>query len=324
MPEVKQIERIIRILQRLAVKSEVTVAELYEYFERQVPKRTLQRDLVELSAADLPLQTREGKNRQLIWSIAHDYLRFVPVTMQPKEMIASWLLHTMSDAFAGTPLERDAKSFIAKAKQLAPPGVFAELHGDLQPVFGITFTGYIDYRPQAQIISQLIEAITKRRVVKFIYKPHWKDDPSVFEANPYMLLWHKGALYVVALSTRHDNYLLLPVQRIRAVEILITKFRRQPGFSLDKLREGRFGIFGYEGQKPECVVLRFNKEIADIIAERIWHPSQKLTRHRDGSLTLEMKVVISDELKGWVASWIQYVSVLSPTGLRIAVGKQRE
>jgi predicted DNA-binding transcriptional regulator YafY len=248
MPEIKQIERIIRILQRLAQKPETTVTELYEYFERRVPKRTLQRDLIELSAADVPLQTREGTNRQLIWSIAPDYLRFVPVTMQPKEMIASWLLHTMSGAFAGTPLERDAKSFLAKAKQLAPASVFAELHGDLQPVFGMTFTGYIDYRPQAQIISQLIEAITQRCVVKFTYKPHWKNNPSVFEANPYMLLWHKGALYAIAFSTRHDNYLLLPVQRIRTVELLGTKFRRQPGFGLDKLREGRFGIFGNEGQ----------------------------------------------------------------------------
>ena len=57
-------------------------------------------------------------------------------------------------------------------------------------------------------------------------------------------------------------------------------------------------------------MLKFNKEIADIIAERIWHPSQKTTHHRDGSLTLEMKVVISDELKGWVASWREYVKVV--------------
>jgi predicted DNA-binding transcriptional regulator YafY len=317
MPEAKQIERVIRILQRLALKPEITVSELYEYFERRVPKRTLQRDLIELSAANVPLQSREGKNRQLIWSLDIGYLKFIPITMQPKELVASWLLQTLAGAFSGTPLEHDAKSFINKARQLAPPGVFAELRGDLQPVFGMTFTGYIDYRPQAMIIGQLIEAITQRRVVRFAYKPHWKDSASVFEANPYMLLWHKGALYVVALSSQHGNYLFLPIQRIRAAEVMATKFRRERGLTLEKLREGRFGIFGYEGLKPQQAVLRFHKDIAEIIGERIWHPSQKIIRHRDGSLTLEMKVVISDELKGWVASWMQYVDVLSPTELRI-------
>jgi proteasome accessory factor B len=249
----------------------------------------------------------------LIWILDHGYLKFVPMTMQPKELVASWLLQTLAGAFAGTSLEYDAKSFIKKARQLAPPGVFAELDSDLQPVFGMTFTGYIDYRPQAQIISKLVEAITLRRVVRFTYKPHWKDRPSEFDANPYMMLWHKGALYAVAHSTQHGNYLFLPVQRIRGLEILPTKFRRERSFSLEKLREGRFGIFGYEGLKPQRVVLKFHKDIADIIAERIWHPSQKITRNRDGSLTLEMKVVISDELKGWIASWRGWVEVILPT-----------
>lgn len=316
MPEIKQIERIIRILQRLAVKSEITVAELYEYFERQVSKRTLQRDLIELSAADIPLVTHEGKNRQLVWSIAPNYLRFVPATLQPKELVASWLLHTMTGVFSGTPLERDAKSFIAKAKQLAPPEIFMELGAELQPIFGMTYSGYIDYRPQAEIISRLIAAITARRVVKFTYKPHWKDKPSVFDGHCYTILFHKGALYLVTFLPRHVNYVLLPVQRIRDVELLKETFARDKSFSLDKIRSGRFGIFGYEGQKPERVVLRFDKEIADIIAERVWHPSQKITRHRDGSLTLEMNVVISDELKGWIASWRGWVKAPDPQSMK--------
>jgi hypothetical protein len=88
-------------------------------------------------------------------------------------------------------------------------------------------------------------------------------------------------------------------------------FSRDKVFSLKQFRAGGFGIFGYEGQKPERVVLRFNKGIVDIVKERIWHPSQKITRHRDGSLRLEMIVIVSEELKRWVASWRGWVVVVN-------------
>jgi hypothetical protein len=43
MPELTQLERSLRILQRLSTHSNVTVQELYELFDRQEPVRTLQR-----------------------------------------------------------------------------------------------------------------------------------------------------------------------------------------------------------------------------------------------------------------------------------------
>jgi len=69
-----------------------------------------------------------------------------------------------------------------------------------------------------------------------------------------------------------------------------------------------------EDLKPQKVVLKFHKEIAEVVAERIWHTSQKIKHHRDGSLTLEMRVVISDELRSWVGSWLEYVEVIKPKG----------
>ena len=295
----------------------MTVDDLYRFFEREVSKRTLQRDLIELSSANIPLTTREGRGRRLIWSIDAGYLKFIPMTLQSREIAAATLLKSFIQLFAGTPLERDARSFLNKARQLYPANIIAEVDDDyLQPIFGITFTGYIDYRPFAQTIDQLMEAITKRLVVKFTYKPHWKEKESIFDGNPYMMLFHKGVLYIVTHLPYYEKYVFLPLQRIRRVVLTDKRFKRERDFSLDKLREGRFGIFGFEGQKPQKVVLRFSKEIADTVAERIWHPSQKLTRHRDGSLTMELKVIISDELRSWIASWLEYVEVERPKDLR--------
>jgi predicted DNA-binding transcriptional regulator YafY len=319
LPDTKQVERIIRILQRLALKQETTIAQLYEYFEHDVPKRTLQRDLVELSSADIPLRTKPGKGKELVWYLESSYLRFVPMTVGNKELMASYFLERLANVAHGTKLEADIKSLLKKAKQLAPPEVFS-LTETMNPscdLFGATFMGYIDYTDHSATIDLLITAIAERKCCRFKYRPTWKHADSEFEADPYLILYHKGALYAIVFVPNHSNYVFLPVQRIRGVQTTGKSFKRKKDFSLDKLRAGRFGIYGGDNLKPQKVVLTFCPDIADIVAERQWHPSQKVTRKTDGSLTLSMTTVVSDELKSWIAGWMEYVRVDSPKGLKI-------
>ncbi len=317
MPEIKQIERLIRILQRLSLYNEVKVSELYEFFDRKVPKRTLQRDLVELSCANIPLVTKPGTGKELIWCIDSSYLRFIPETIGSQELVASYFLQRLAVVTHGTSLEKDINTLIDKSKQLISREVFQSLE-DLEPLqnlFGSTFSGYIDYTHHSTTIEQLIKAATKSIQCHFSYNTFSKKDLSQFEADPYMLVYHKGALYCVAYIPSHDNYLFLAIQRIQKVELLKTHYKKNKDFDLDKLRKGRFGIYGGDNSPPQKVSLKFKKEMAEVIAERIWHPSQKIKKHRDGSLTLELKVIISDELRSWVAGWLHYVDVKSPRDL---------
>jgi len=76
--------------------------------------------------------------------------------------------------------------------------------------------------------------------------------------------------------------------------------------------------------EPANVKLKFSQDIAETIADRIWHPSQKIHRHKDGSLTLSMKAVVSDELLGWVSSWQHYVEILGPRKMREEILKRSE
>ncbi len=320
MAERTQIERIIQILQRLALKREVTVRELYDYFERKVSIRTLQRDLSKIASCNIPLNEKVGKNNQITWTIAERYLRFVPMTLGSREVIASLMLKGIADVFKSTPLERDAKAFLQKARQLYPSDSVTEVseHASAE-IFGFNQFGYIDYSKFSTIIDSLIEAIVSHNGIVVDYKATWRDMSSKIDGNPYVLLLHKGAMYLVLYSNYYKTVIQLPVQRMLGVEVLDTKFRRDPKFSLEKLRKDRFGIFGFEGQKPQRVVLGFSREIADTIAERVWHPSQKIKRHKDGSLTLEIRVIVSDELLGWIASWREYVEVIE-----ISTGNRRK
>lgn len=319
MSETNQTERIVRILQRLSLKGEITIGELFEYFDREVPKRTLQRDMIALSAANIPLATRSGRGKELVWFLDRSVLRFIPETIGSQELLASYFLERLSIVTKGTQLERSIQSLLKKTRQLVSPDVFASFEGPelSRGLFGATYTGYIDYSPHSETIERVLHAAMSRRRCEFKYRRLGNELPSVIEADPYMILYHKGALYVVVKTVTHQNFILLAVQRIRDVKLFDNRFVRDKSFSLETLRKDRFGIFGNPDLKPEKVVLRFSPDIAETISERVWHPSQKLNRNKDGSVTLTMRVPISDELLGWIASWRNYATIISPVNLDI-------
>lgn len=312
MPEVNQIERAVRILRQLSLRGETTVSALYAFFDGQVPKRTLQRDLIALSAANIPLSTREGRGKELVWVIDRSLLKFIPETIGSQELLASYFLERLAVVTKGTQLEKSIQSLLKKTRQLVSPDVFASFDGGAFSggLFGATYTGYIDYSPHSETIEAVLNAAISRKRCEFNYRRHGNPELSVFEADPYMILLHKGGLYVVAKVVTHQSFILLAVQRIRGVKASDKRFVRDRGFSLESLRKHRFGIFGHPDLKPQKVVLKFSPDIAETIEERVWHPTQKLTRHKDGSVTLTMNVPITDELLGWIASWRGYVALL--------------
>ncbi len=320
-----RIERLIRILQLLSSGRDITVKQLHKYFEQRVSKRTLQRDLVELSSANIPLVTRQGKGKQLVWSVDSGYLRFIPQVFGSREIAAASLMKQFMNCFLGTFLEEDAQLFFDKARQLYPPSAVIESDAvDHLKLLAFSKTGYIDYRPFTGIIRSLLDAITQQSVVRLRYKPIWKQKTSVMDIHPYMILHHKEALYVMAYYPKRSKYVSLPVQRIKSAEAIAKRFRRRSDFDWEQLFKDRIGIFGHEGQKPARVVLRFDSRVAEVVAERIWHASQQIKKHRDGSITMELKVVISDELRSWVASWLDYVKVELPKNLLPAIVREHD
>jgi len=48
----------------------------------------------------------------------------------------------------------------------------------------------------------------------------------------------------------------------------------------------------------------------------MWHPSQILRQHRDGSLEMRIETSGHKELVRWVLSWVPDVEVLAPRSLR--------
>jgi len=70
------------------------------------------------------------------------------------------------------------------------------------------------------------------------------------------------------------------------------------------------------------VGVQFFGVAARLVAEKIWHPTQKLTRRKEGSVILEMTVADLGEVAAWVLSFGPDARVLAPTELRRQVGQE--
>ncbi|NMC13604.1 MAG: WYL domain-containing protein, partial [Chloroflexi bacterium] len=64
------------------------------------------------------------------------------------------------------------------------------------------------------------------------------------------------------------------------------------------------------------VELRFSKQVARRVLESRWHPSEKITEQKDGSLMWCASIAEPQEMLPWIRGWGADVEVLKPEQLR--------
>ena len=116
-----------------------------------------------------------------------------------------------------------------------------------------------------------------------------------------------------ANSLRHFK-----IDRVTDVDVTTLQFSLDPGFQLQKHLANSFGIFQGDDRPDHLqkIRIRFSKEAARYVQEKTWHPSQTLTREKDGSVVLEVSLNNTTEIKSWTLSFGPRATVLEPESLR--------
>ena len=118
---------------------------------------------------------------------------------------------------------------------------------------------------------------------------------------------------VPAAAIRHFK-----IDRVTGVEVQNFQFSPDPNFDLEKHFANSFGIYQSDDQHspPKKIRIRFRSEVARYVQEKTWHPSQKLTKEKDGSVVLEVTLNDTHEIKAWTLSFGPKATVLEPESLR--------
>ena len=316
MPDLPALLRHWTLLRSLGARRQgATLRELAA--DAGVSQKTILRDLDKLRHVGFPLVYETGDHGRRNWKLdGHAGLMQLSFTLE--EAAALYLGRQFLEPLAGTYFFSGAHSAFAKIRSTLGDAPLRHLE-KLAAAFYCKSHGLADYSHKGQLIDDLVRAIEDRRLTVITYQSLRSTEPvTLYDIHPYAVVWHKHALYLIAHSCDHDAIRTFKVDRISAVEVQELQFTRPADFAAAALLAGSFGIYQGDGQ-TQTIRVRFSPAVARVVAERTYHPSQKLSQEPDGSLIAQWELSSLEELSSWILSWEKEAEVLEPEELRSAI-----
>ncbi len=306
--------RLIKIIHMFSKGRRLTVNEIHKGFKDTVGKRSIQRDLIRLSEASIPLQSERINNENVWWIESHFY-DFINLPVDISEYIAADFMKNAFPVLKNTPLEKNFEELLDKIDQLVSENVRNLIKTDrnfYNDVFQVLEFGNYDYSEYREVIQQLTDAILNKKVCIIEYNKPFEGKKS-FTVEPYKILIYKGALYLVVFHQGIKKFFHLAVHRIDELTVSKTVFERDKDYNAQEYIKDRFGLFS---GKTESVKLHIKKDMVPYIEGRNFHYSQKIINNADGSMIMSMQVSVSDQLISWILSKHDRMKVLEPESLR--------
>ena len=306
-----QAARLHDVIRILEARYGATVDELAE--ECGVTRRTVYRDLEAIGAAGYPLIPERQGDGRVLYRFITGFKNLPPITFSLQELMTLYLCRGQLGFLQGTPFQEDLDAIFGRIRSGLPPRSVAHLERIAEAV-APRFQGVHDYRSQHDILAALREALLYQYRIKLHYTPA-RRNPEVYLFDPYTLLFTQGALYLGGYAHNRKALRLFLVDRVQGVELSKERFEVPEDFTAEQLTGGAFGLVN---EAPMALRVRFAAEVAHLVAERIWHPSQRRELHADGSVTLTLEAGGRTEILAWLYGFVPHVEVLEPAELREA------
>jgi predicted DNA-binding transcriptional regulator YafY len=312
-----QLARQWRLIQRLA-RSRYGAGLDALADELECTKRTVYRDLDALMQAGFPV-TSERRDGRVLYRFL-DTFRLGDVPFTPDEILALAFGEDLLRTLEGTVFHDSIRSALDKIRASLGPEVGAFL-ARLGESFRVLPGPHESYAAMRDAIRVLSDAVLERRSVRMRYRTGRTGRERARELDPYRVWSRGGALYVVGHDHLSGEVRTFAVGRIRSIEATPRRFRVPESFDFDSYVGAAFGVIA---EPPVHVRIRFDRRWADWVAERTWHPTQKLERLPGGALELCMDVGGAAEVRSWVLSFGSGARVLEPAALRAEVRAELE
>ena len=224
------------------------------------------------------------------------------------------LLQSMKDAVLPDALE----SLFEKIRATLPPATVSYIDRIAEPL-RVRSRGYQRAGTGAVTVNQIHEAILQRQSLDIVYFTMSRHREDKRRVDPYRLWFFDGAFYLIGYCHLRRGIRIFALDRIRGVKIAKAAFEPVKDFDPDRLMENSFGVFLGE---PVRVRIRFSREVAGYITERIWHEDQSITARKDGGIDFEATVAGTEEIKFWILGWGRHAEVLAPEKLRREIAEE--
>ena len=226
---------------------------------------------------------------------------------------AAKLLRQRNLRARATSLEKVAR----KLRAALPPATQRRLEPDIEALLEAE---ELAMRPgprpviRTEVIDTIRLAIKQGCEIYIAYRSRHSRRSSGRRLHPYGFLLGKQHYLVGMSPDRHPgDARLFALAQIQRVSLLDRSFAKDPAFSLQKFAERSFGVF-QEPQQDVC--WKFTPEVADVVVEYVFHPSQSVKKQRDGSVIVRFRAGGLMEMCWHLYTWGANIEVLEPAKLR--------
>ncbi|CAI4033885.1 WYL domain-containing protein [Nitrospira tepida] len=303
--------RMVRMIRTLCSRG-MTRAELEEEF--QVSRRHIYDYLQAIEGLGYVFVDHEGGGER-VWRIDGGYQGIKPEPATLPELMALHLAKSHLAYLNGTPFVESLEHLIQKVEAGLPTKVANHLKRVTQ-VFVPLQAPIRPYENQGPLLAQIQRALLLQRVVRLNHTAAGYDEPVEHRVDPYALLLYQYGLYLFGYSHRSKARRLFAVERIASVELTDDICDIPEDLSIERAYERLFGLID---EPVHTVRIWFSPEVAYLVKERRWHPTQHVEAQADGSVVATIEAGGLDELASWVLSWGADAKVLSPQALIVAV-----
>jgi predicted DNA-binding transcriptional regulator YafY len=298
------------IIQRLlTARDGVAVRELAAALDCH--RRTVYRDLEALQVAGFPLYTDET-DAGTRWKMLDTGRRQMPLPLDLSELMALFFSRRVLASAQGGLFSTAVESMFEKVKSLLPPDTHALLE-QFGSRIAVRESTPAPGERSASIIAAVNAALDAGRCLDVVYRGRLRSGATRRTVSPYKLWFTDGVFYLVGYCHLRADVRLFALDRIAEVTTTDSPISIPPDADVESPMTS--GLGAYSGV-PETVRIQFSPPAADYIADRVWHPSQRITRRNNGPMVFEAEVAVNEELVGFVLRWGAAAEVLAPDHFR--------
>jgi len=301
-----RLARILRVLEMIQGRARYGPKEIAA--ELEVSERTVFRDLNVLELAGVPWSY--NKEHHHYW-VRPGYL-FPALNLSDDEMIGQVTATAITSA-PGLDVTRGAapatRKLWANSREQA-----AKLLEDVEKVTAILDLKLADHSRSHETIRTIQWALCQGRKLTGTYASPYEPRPKRLDLHPYRLCLVQQAWYLIARPEGADQPRTYRVTRFKTLRPLDAPSAVPDDFDFKAYFGNAWGVF--RGAQSYEVAVQFSREAADLVTETIWHSTQTVERHGDGSVTLSFTVDGLNEVAYWLLGWSGRVIVVKPPELR--------
>lgn len=309
-----RLARVLRVLQLIQGRGRWDTKAIAQ--EIECSERTVYRDLAVLELAGVPW-TYEKESSS--YRVRPDY-QFPVLNLTDEELLGQATAASATKA-PGLDVNLGAKPAIDKLAAKANDKS-EQILNEAQRFTEVLDLKLADHSRHRDFIRTVQWALIQNRQVTGQYQSPYEDKPVKLTLNPYRLCLVKSAWYLIGRTPQESLPRTYRIVRFKTLRMLDEPAIIPDDFNLKAYFGNAWSV--YRGEQSHHVELLFSKDAAEVVTETVWHHTQNVQRHADGTVTMTFTVDGLNEIVRWVLGWAGNVTIVQPQELRQLVIKRHQ